>query len=465
MEIEVWLVIGMFACFIFLLMLGIPVAYVLAGTAVIFTAVGSASDRYFGTFTGLDFRTFGLIINRIFQIMENWVLVALPMFVFMGLMLEKSGAAERLMHAMQALFERVHGGLALSTLFIGVLLAASTGIIGASVVLLGVLALNPMLRQGYDPALALGTIASAGTLGILIPPSIMLVLMGDLVSVPVGDLFLAAVFPGLILAFLYALYVLAYGRWRPYHAPLPQRPAAKRQRGHMRALLSALLPAIGLILAVLGSIFFGVATPTEASGMGAFGALLLAVANRNCGWSTLQGALLDTYKTTAYIVAILIGASCFSLVLRQIGGDEVIAGLLQGLQFGPYGTVVFVLAIMFLLGFLMDWIEITLILLPLVAPVVSQLNLPIDGFNQLDKPALVWFLICVAVVLQTSFLTPPVGFALFYLKGVCPPEIQLGQIYRGVVPFVILQLICLCIVFAFPSVATWLPAIDSKWSR
>ncbi|MDH3639038.1 MAG: TRAP transporter large permease subunit [Gammaproteobacteria bacterium] len=458
MEINDYLVIAMFVSFAAFLFTGFPVAYVLGGIGVIFAGVGYLSDTYFDTITGLDFLTLGLIVNRIYKIMDNWVLVALPMFIFMGLMLDKSGVAERMMHAMQELFGAVRGGLAVTVTLIGIILAASTGIIGASVVLLGLLSLPAMTKQGYSNALAAGTVCGAGCLGILIPPSIMLVIMADQLALSVGDLFMGAVFPGLILGTLYVSYILIIAMLRPNDAPLSPDRRAISWRVMWEVLLSVLPPAL-LILAVLGSIFAGITTPTEASGVGALGATLLAAFNRKLNFTVFREVLMSTFNTTAYIFAIFLGATCFALVLRELGGDELIEGMLTGLPFGDYGILLCILAIVFLLGFLLDWIEITLIMLPLLSPVVASLGFDIEGYGKIDEPALVWFVMLVAVALQTSFLTPPVGFALFYLKGVCPPEISLTDIYRGVIPFIILQLIGLAIVISFPELVTWLPSV------
>jgi len=457
MENEI-LVGAMFLSFMFFLFLGIPVAYVLGGIGVLFAGIGYFADIYFDTMTGLDFLTLGLVVNRIFKIMDNWVLVALPMFIFMGLMLDESGIAERLMKSMQELFGRVRGGLAITVTCIGIILAASTGIIGASVVLLGLLSLQPMLQQGYNKQLAVGTVAASGCLGILIPPSIMLVIMADQLALSVGDLFMGAVFPGLMLGFLYIGYIVIYGFLNPKGAPLSE----DRRTLEMHVIwdvVKAVLPALVLIFTVLGSIFAGVATPTEASGVGAFGATLLAAFYRNLNFKVFYEVLKSTFNTTAYIFAIFLGATCFALVLRELGGDEIIEEMLTGLPFGSYGVIMVILAFVFLLGFILDWIEITLIVLPLLSPVISALNLNVPGFGVVDNPDLVWFVMLVAMTLQTSFLTPPVGFALFYLKGVCPPEIKLMDIYKGVVPFIILQLIGLAIIGFYPSLVTWLPSV------
>lgn len=458
MEAEHILVIGMFATFILLLFTGFPVAWVLGGVAILFAGIGYLSDTYFDTMTGLDYSTLGLSVGRIFGIMDNWVLVALPMFIFMGLMLDKSGVAERMMLSMQKLFGNVRGGLAITVTVIGIILAASTGIIGASVVLLGVMSLPVMMAQKYNKSLALGTVASAGCLGILIPPSIMLVIMGDQLGISVGDLFMGAVFPGLILGLLYISYIVIYGLFRPEDTPLPEDDIKTDWKVILQVFLDILPPA-GLILAVLGSIFAGVATVTEASGIGAMGAVILAIAYRKLNFSVLREVVINTFNTSAYIFAIFIGATVFALVLRELGGDELIESVLTGLPFGPYGIIAFILVVVFLLGFFLDWIEISLIILPLIGPVVSSLGLDINGYGVVDSPELVWFALLVAVTLQTSFLTPPVGFALFYLKGVAPPGIELKDIYKGVAPFVVLQLIGLLLVAFFPALVTWLPAV------
>ena len=458
MEINEILVIGMFVSFILLLFTGIPVAWVLGGVGVIFAGIGYLADQYLDTITGLDFLTLGLVVNRVWKIMDNWILVALPMFIFMGNMLDKSGVAERLMSSMQELFGRVRGGLAVTVTLIGIILAASTGIIGASVVLLGVMSLPAMTKQGYSMPLALGTIASAGTLGILIPPSIMLVIMADQLGLSVGDLFMGAVIPGLMLGAMYVLYILSVAWLKPETAPAPQN-AKQVTWGTVIKVLKAVTPTLFLIFSVLGSIFAGIATPTEASGVGALGATLLAIYYRKFNLKVLKNVLTDSYNTTAYIFAIFIGATCFALVLRELGGDELIESFLTGLPFGPYGIILFILAIVFLLGFFLDWIEITLIILPLLAPVISALGLDINGYGVVDNPELVWFVMLVAMTLQTSFLTPPVGFALFYLKGVCPPEVKLMEIYKGVIPFIILQIIALFILIFYPQLVLWLPAL------
>lgn len=457
MEVNEILVIAMFLSFIVLLFTGFPVAFVLGGVGVAFAFVGYLSDIYLDTFTGLDFLTLSLVVNRIYKIMDNWVMVALPMFIFMGIMLDRSGVAEKLMGSIQQLFGRVRGGLAITVTLIGIILAASTGIVGASVVLLGLMSLPAMLEQKYSKPLALGTIASAGTLGILIPPSIMLVIMADQLALSVGDLFMGAVIPGLILGFMYVVFILAVGVFKPSAAPLPA-DAKPVEMKMIIAVFKSILPPVALIFAVLGSIFAGIATATEASGVGALGATLLAWYNKKLNFKVFKEVAVGSYNTTAYIFAVFLGATCFALVLRELGGDELIEHWLTSLPFGTYGIIACVLAIIFLLGFFLDWIEITLIALPLLAPVISALGLDIDGYGVVDNPELVWFVMLVAMALQTSFLTPPVGFSIFYLKGVCPPDVKLSDIYKGVVPFILIQLLALAIIVAWPELVLWLPA-------
>lgn len=462
---EEMLIVAMFVSFISLLFTGFPVAWTLAGIGVLFCGLAYLFDNDLmewtgleATFTGLDYLTLGAVVNRVYATMSNAVLVALPMFIFMGLMLDESGVAQRLMSAMQRLFGTVRGGLAITVTLIGIILAASTGIIGASVVLLGVLSLPSMMQQKYSPSLAAGVVSASGTLGILIPPSIMLVIMADQMALSVGDLFMAAVFPGVILGALYLFYIFGLSLMQPDAAPVPADASAPDWAA-VKDVLVAVLPTLGLILAVLGSIFAGITTPTEASGIGALGATLLAVLYRQFTIVKLWNVLVSTFNTTAYIFAIFLGATIFSYVLRELGGDEFIENMIASTGFGATGTILFILSIVFLLGFVLDWIEITLIALPLMRPIVNGLGLDIPGYGEIDEPAIVWFVILVAVTLQTSFLTPPVGFALFYLKGVCPPEIRLRDIYRGIIPFVLLQLVGLTIVFLFPWLATWLPSV------
>ncbi len=456
-EPEYWLVIAMFVTFITLIFSGFPVAWVLAGVGILFAGVGYVTDMLDWTFTGLSYNSLGMLHGRIFAIMYNWVLIALPMFIFMGLMLDKSGVAEQMMNSMQRLFGKVKGGLAITVTIIGIILAASTGIIGASVVLLGLMSLPVMLKQKYDKPIALGTIAASGTLGILIPPSIMLVIMGDQLAVSVVDLFMGAVFPGLMLGMLYILYIVIYGWFNPEKVPLSIDHKPIGLKDVLKVMIDILPPAF-LILSVLGSIFMGIATVTEASGIGAIGAMVLTVAYKRFSFKVLKEVVMSTMNTSAYIFGIFVGATIFALVLRECGGDQFIEQGLNSLGLGPYGMIITVLVVIFLLGFFLDWIEISLIILPLLGPVILGLDLAINGFGVVDNPSLVWFALLVAVTLQTSFLTPPVGFAIFYLKGVCPPGIKLTDIYKGVVPFIGLQLVALVLIFIFPEIVTWLPA-------
>jgi len=437
----------MFVAFILTIFTGFPVAWVLGGLAVLFTALGIIAEQDFGIYTGVDWAYSALVVERIWDVMNNWVLVALPMFIAMGILLDRSGIAADLMTNVARLFGRVRGGLAVTVTLIGLLLAASTGIIGASVVLLALLGLPIMLERGYQPELASGTVCAVGTLGILIPPSIMLVMMADRLAMSVGDLFLGALLPGALLGAFYTVFILVYAYLRADAAPIPAdlQPVDRRV---VADVIRAVLPATSLILAVLGSIFFGIATPTEASGVGAFGALLLAYTRGGLRDGALGEALRETTRTTGYLFAILLGATAYSLVLRGLGGDDLIERAFLSLPFGATGILISILLFTFLLGFFLDWIEITLIVLPLVAPIVQGL-----GFD------LIWFTVLFAVCLQTSFLTPPVGFALFYLKGVAPPEIDTPTLYRGVAPYVLLQLLGLVALFQWPALVTWLPAM------
>lgn len=451
MEINEIFCILMFVSFIGLLFTGYPIAWVLGGIAVLFTVAGdyllTNTNLFADSFYQVDFNYASAVVNRMWNTMNNWVLVALPVFIFMGLLLDRSGVAANLMKNMSSLFGKVRGGLAVTIAFIGILLAASTGIIGASVVLLAMLGLPPMLRQGYQKEYATGAICAIGTLGILIPPSIMLVLMADRQALPVGDLFMGALIPGVMLGVMYVIYMLVVAYIRPEIAPNSGEtgPIGLKQ---VLKVVGSILPTAGLIMAVLGSIFAGIATPTEASGIGAFGTIILAAYNKQLSWRVLKEVCEETMKTTAFIFAIFVGATAFSLILRGFGGDELIGEALNSLPFGPNGVVISILIVTFFLGFFLDWIEIALIVLPLVTPVVAAL-----GFD------LVWFTVLFAICLQTSFLTPPVGFALFYLKGVAPEGVSIGHIYRGVVPYLILQLVGLALVFLIPSLVTWLPSV------
>lgn len=448
MGLEEILVIAMFASFMGLL-LGFPVAWSLAGIGLLFAVVGYVLVEHFDanlwfTWDG----TIGVLDARIYGIVANELMVALPLFIFMGIMLDRSGIAERLMHSLVRVLGPLRGGYAVTVVVVGILLAASTGIVGASVALLGMLSIGPMLQANYNKSLAVGTACSVGTLGILIPPSIMLVLMADRLGTSeasVGKLFMGALIPGMMLALMYILYIVIAAWLKKDFAPAP----VNRPKLDARALLDvfwAVVPPLALIFAVLGSIFFGIATTTEASAVGAFGALLMAAASRRLNLPVLKDALYQTSRTAAFIFGIFMGATVFAAVLRGLGGDDVIRAALTGLPFGQTGVLLTVLAITFLLGFFLDWVEITLIILPLVAPVLFSM-----GVDPL------WFAILFALCLQTSFLTPPVGFALFYIKGVCPPGITTRDVYLGVLPYIVIQLIGLALVFYFAPLATWLP--------
>jgi len=468
MDLNHWLVLAMFLGFVILLFQGIPVAYALVGIALIFALfaelVLGPNKKVIQSV--IEYHPVNLAYVKMFAnagrffggTIQNPVLVALPMFIFMGFMLDQSGVAQRMMKSMQILFGGMRGGLALSIMLIGIILAASTGVIGASVVLLGVMGLPAMTQQNYHKPIACGTIAASGTLGILIPPSIMLVIMSDQLAISLGDLFMGALFPGLILGALYIVFLILYGVFAPNAMPLPQDHAPISMQA-VTELAKSVLPPFALIMVVLGSIFFGLATPTEASGLGALGATFLALISKRLSKQVFVNVIRQTMNTSGYIVGIFITAAFFAFVLRRYGGDDIIKDLVLESFENPYLVVCFILFIIFLLGFLLDWIEITLIVMPLMLPVIRSLDLPVDGFGVVSDPSLVWFAILVAVTLQTSFLTPPVGFALFYLKGICPPDITIGHIYRGIIPFVLLQLLGLVIVFAFPALTTWLPAM------
>ena len=449
-----WLPLLMFVAVCLVLLTGYPVAFALGGTALLFAAGGILT----GTFSPSDL-TF--VPNRLFGIIENSTLMAVPMFVFMGVMLEKSRVAEKLLSSMGQLFGPLPGGMGLAIILVGALLAASTGIVGATVVTMGLLSLPTMLRQGYQPQLSTGLICATGTLGQIIPPSIALVLLGDVLAnayqdaqlkqglwsldtVSVGDLFVGALIPGLILVGLYLLYVVVISLWKPQWAPA--FAATDGPPRGWRSLLGGLVPPLLLIAAVLGSILTGKATPTEAAGVGAFGALLLAAANRHLSRTILGEVVRATSRVTAMVFMILIGASLFSLVFRGYGGEEAVHNLFAAMPGGVIGATVMVMLLIFLLGFILDFIEITFVVVPIVAPVLLGMGL---------DP--IWLGVMIALNLQTSFLTPPFGFALFYLRGVAPPEVKTTHIYQGVIPFIAIQLIMLGILALFPELATWLP--------
>ena len=451
MEIETMLPLLMFVALGVLLFSGFPVAFVLGGVALFFG---------FGTWLYDDFlfdpNMFFNLAPRIWGgVAENLVLTAIPMFIFMGTMLEKSGVASDLLHCLQVLLRRVPGGLAMSVTIMGTIMAATTGIIGASVVMMTLLALPVMVAQRYNHSLASGTIAASGTLGILIPPSIMLVIMADLLARSVGNLFVAAVFPGLILSILYAVYIFVVGHIRPELAPpLPEDEGPSDNVDVLKMVVKSFIPPLFLIFLVLGSILFGWATPTEAAGVGAAGATLLAFLNRRLSWQVARDVVERSALTGGMLFMIFLGATAFSYVFRSLGGDEVVIGIVEGLGLGSWGVLIVLMAIVFVLGFFFDWIEITLIVLPVFSPIVELLDF---GDHIAKADIIYWFAILLAVNLQTSFLTPPFGFALFYMKGVAPSEVKIQEIYYGIIPFVLLQLIGLILVMAFPAIAMWLP--------
>ncbi len=448
MPIYEYIAIGFMLIFIASLFTGYPVAWLLGGLSLAVAAGSILLNTQFGvdTFLMSSWAKFSGIVDRFDGIMSNWVLVSLPMFVYMGLMLDKSGVADTMMRNFVKVFGGIKGGLGLTVVVIGILLAASTGIVGASVVLLAVLSMPVMLQNNYSKSLASGVVAASGTLGILIPPSIMLVLMADQVSTSVGDLFMGALVPGVALGLLYMVYILALGIFKPEMVPARAADAEPLTVKQIGIAALSTVPTFGLILLVLGSIFFGVATPTEASGLGAFGAMVLAAANGRLNLRVIREVGIETTMTTCFIFAIFIGATVFAYVLRLVGGDELITDFFKGLGLGPTALVLVVLAVVFVAGFFLDWFEIVLIIVPLLAPVVKLAGIDMT-----------WFLILIAVMLQTSFLTPPVGFSLFYLKGVVPKGVTIRDIYVGVIPFVLLQMLMVAACLLFPQIILWLP--------
>jgi tripartite ATP-independent transporter DctM subunit len=454
-----WIGFLMFCVVVIVLLSGYPVAFCLAGTALIFALIGSLA----GVFDPVFLAT---MPNRIFGIMSNVTLIAVPLFVFMGVTLERARIAEDLLETLSMLMGRLRGGLGIAVILVGMLMAASTGIVGATVITMGLLSLPTMLKRGYDPAIAAGTITAAGTLGQIIPPSIVLVLLGDVLSsayqqaqlsqgifrpetVSVGDLFLGALLPGLLLVVMYIAFLLLTAWLKPASMPARLENDAEAMTTGALALrvVKALLPALTLILTVLGSIIMGFATPTEAAGVGALGALLLATARGEMTPGRLFDIARSTTRFTSMVFLILLGASMFSLVFRGYGGDIAIQEFLTGLPGGKMTALLVVMAVMFLMGFVLDFIEITFVIVPIVGP--ALLAMGVDP---------IWLGIMIAINLQTSFLTPPFGFALFYLRGVAPPEVETFAIYRGAMPFVAIQILALIIIALWPPLATWLPS-------
>lgn len=431
----------MFLVFTILILIGYPIAFTISATAL-----------GFGLYAfGLNF--FHLLPLRVWGVMTNFTLIAVPLFVFMGVTLERSGIAEDLLETMGFVFGRIPGGIAIAVVIVGTLLAASTGIVGATVTTMGLIALPTMIRRGYQKELVTGVICASGTLGQIIPPSIVLVLVGDILGVSVGDLFLGALIPGLILSGLYMVYLLMVSFLRPDLAP--PIPAEERAQFSSRQLglrvAKVLVPPLALMVAVLGSIFFGIASPTEAAAVGATGALALTAVYRKFSWTMLQQVMQVTARLTSLVFIILVGATAFGLAFRGMGGDALVRNFITHLQWPPMAVFASVMGLVFVLGFFLDYIEISFIHLPVLAPILTTM-----GFNPL------WYGVVLGVNLQTSFLTPPFGYALFYLRGVAPPEVTTGHIYRGIIPFVAIQLVGMILVIFFPWTVTWLPRVVFK---
>jgi len=440
---DILFVFLLLAAFMVVMFSGFPIAFVLGGVAVLFAALGTLLDAFSVDADMASLRMIGFVANRIFDTLSSYSLIPISMFVFMGMMLDKSGVAERLLTRMHQVLRVVPGGMAVSVVLIGVVLAASTGIIGASVVLLATIAMPAMRGAGYDDRLGLGVVGATGCLGILIPPSIMLIVMGDQLQIPVGDLFRGAMVPGLLLALAYVAYAVFVALRYPDRAPAKPIEAGRELREVVLDLIGSLVAPLLLVIAVLGSIVFGIATPTEASGVGAAGATLIALMSKRLTWSGFREVCESTGTTTAFLFALIFGASCFSVVLRGYGGDELIENALHAIPLPPTGTLILILFIVFLLGFFLDWMEIILIVAPLVLPVLTALG---------HDPA--WVAILMAICLQTSFLTPPVGMALFYLKNAVP-DVGITQIYRAVLPFVMMQIGILVLTLWVPKLALW----------
>ncbi len=421
----------LFGLVLVFLLAGFPVAFTIGGISVLFGIIIYDVDFFF------------LLSLRIYGIMNNFVLLAVPLFIFMGIMLEKSGLAESLLETMALLFGKFKGGLAISVVVVGAMLAASTGIVGATVVTMGLISLPIMLKRGYSPELATGTIAASGTLGQIVPPSVVLVLLGSVLNISVGNLFKAALLPSLILIVLYLIYLIVYANLRPVKAPImPVEEVKKfRRKGFTFQMVGTFILPLLLIILVLGSIFAGVASPTEAAGIGAFGALVITLIYKRTGLVILKKVMKETTQLTSMVFMILIGATAFSLVFRATGGDRLMTEIIESSQLGPYGFLFLVMITVFILGFFIDFIEITFIIVPVVTPIFTSLGID-----------LIWVGILLAINLQTSFLTPPFGFSLFYLKGVAPPGVSTRQIYAGIIPFVIIQLIFLGFLILFPGV-------------
>lgn len=433
-----WLAMLMFLGIFAALALGYPVGPTFAGVAILFAAVGLAT----GTFS---FRLFGLLQNRWFGTMSNFSYLAIPYFVYMGTVLEKSGLAEELLETVGRLFGRVRGGLAVGVVLVGALLGATTGVVAASVITMGVISLPVMLRNGYDKRFATGVIASSGTLAQIIPPATVLIILADQLGVPLGNLFVGAIIPGLILVVAFVIYCLTAAALRPKLAPAVVDPNPLRGGALVLKVIRLLAPTLGLIFVVLGSIYYGIATPSEAGAVGAFGALLLAAAYRKFNFKLLKDAAMDTVRITSLVVLILFGSTMFSLVFDGLGGTRLMVDLLSGLPGGYWGFIAVAMVAVFLLGIFLEFIEICFITLPIFVPAAQALGID-----------LTWFGILMALNLYTAFISPPVGFTLFYLSSVAPPEVKIGDIFRGVIPFMVVSLIVLGVVMAFPQTVTYL---------
>ncbi|MBC6994648.1 TRAP transporter large permease subunit [Neolewinella lacunae] len=421
------LAIFLFISIFLLVLYGYPVAFTLCGLSLLYAVCF------------LDLAVLTLLPNRVMGVMENSVLLAVPLFVFMGIMLEKSGLAERMLHTMSELFGRVRGGMAVSVIVVGALLAASTGIVGATVITMGLISLPPMLKRGYPPSLATGVIAASGTLGQIIPPSVVLVLLGSVLGVSVGKLFSAALVPSLLLVGAYVLYILALGVLRPKLFPSGHREGSPWNAAFLRNLVQSLVLPLLLIVAVLGSIIIGFASPTEAAAIGAAGAMLLTWSQQKLTWPTVKDVCRETTHLTAMVFMILLGATTFSLVFRELGGDRFLVQLIERSDLTEYQFLFLVMVVVFIAGFFIDFIEIIFIIVPVVTPLFVAY-----------ETDLIWLGILLGINLQTSFLSPPFGFALFYLKGVAPPEVKTVHLYRGIVPFLLIQLALLALVIFFP---------------
>lgn len=442
-----WLLVVMLCSLFGLLFTGLPVGFVLGGVGVMFGLIAWV----LGEFNLIEFYN---TAPRIWGgLASNLILVAAPLFVFMGVLLEKSCIARDLILALQRLLANVPGGLAVAVALVGTLLAASTGIVGASVVLLALLSLPTMLKAGYSPELATGTIAASGTLGIIIPPSIMLIVVADLLSISVGAIFLGALFPGLMIAAFYILYIVGFALIAPQSAPA-HKPDPDAAALSLSWLLTTLFVPLGLISVVLGSIVLGLATPTEAAGVGAACTLLLALLRGRLDRAGLIDAMDQTARTVGFVFFVFIGATVFSYVFRSLGGDDLVIRSVDGLGLGSWGVLALILSIAFILGFFFDWIEISLIMLPIFAPVFALMDFEA---HVASTDLIVWIAVLFSMVLQTSFMTPPFAFTLFFLRGVSPPEVSLSHLYRGVVPFVAIQVMGIALCLAFPALITWLP--------